>query len=281
MITVPMTVASDSAPVPMAVVSDSASVPMDVSLVENVPIIEALTNSGNTVHAPQGYYPSALSKYIPWDYRGEDVEQLSTYSYDYTLADTTYSSWTPSTTAKAILSGVNAETLNIDTSQYEYLIRWQTEFIAQYKSGATKKIIPKKEVCELWQVICRRPSDRANVITGAFNGNACLSYFTAPICEYYNSGGNLVTAFTASYGIYPGATTATFGSSTNTSTTLTVKTPSINARCSNTYMSTARAAEIDTTSTFKTRGWLYRVKKGGAVENMYQNVVSLFNNALT
>ena len=217
---------------------------------------------------------------VPWTYEGEEPELLDTYSYDYTLADTTFASWTPSTTAKTIKSGVTAGSFLADMDIYEYLLRWQTEFIAKYKSGATLKIIPYKQVVEAWQVIDKRANALQYITASNDNGNACITYFTAPICAYYNSSGSLVSAYTASYGIYPALTAATFSSGTSNTPTVTVKTPAITARCSTTYMATARASEIDTTSTFKTRGWLYRIKKGGFVKKAYENVISLYNNPL-
>lgn len=218
---------------------------------------------------------------IPWTYMGEEPYMMMSYSYNYTLADTTYADWTPSTTAKSIKSGVNTSYLSADFEHYEYVMRWQTQFVAAYKDGATLKIIPYKQVAELWQVLNRKPSSLTNIIASNNNNNVCTTYFTAAICAYYNSSGNLASGYTASYGIYPGATAPTFGSTTDLSTSVAIKTPSINARCSTTYMSTTRANDIATTSTFKIRGWLYRIKKQGFVKQTYDNVISLYNNPIT
>lgn len=215
-----------------------------------------------------------------WNYIGEDAELISpSFSADYTLADTTISSWTPSTTAKTIKASVTAGTFSANMTEYDYLIRWICEFRAVYVSGATLKVIPYHLAFEGWQALIRRPNALSYTQAENMNSNACLTYVSVPVFAYYNSSGTLTQAFSASYGIYPTLTASTFSSSTSATPTVTVKTPAITARCSTTYMNTSRVAELDSTSTFKTRGEVYRVKKS-AMQQMYSDTVHLFANPL-
>lgn len=202
------------------------------------------------------------------------------YNAEIALADTTFPSWTASTTAKAVKATVTAGTFAADLVNYEYLLRWRYSFEAQYNSGATLKVMPWKECAELWQVIMKRPNSLANIGADNFNGNACITYFSAPLLVYYNSSGSLTYTFLASYGIYPSVTAATFSNATSNTPTVTIKTPTINARCSTTYFATARKAEIDTASVCYLKGELYRIKKGGAARSMYDNLIDIYNNGV-
>lgn len=216
-----------------------------------------------------------------WDYRGDECEFVrEVYNVEEALADTTFPSWTASTTAKAIKATATAGTFSADFANYEYLLRWKYTFEAQYTSGATLKVMPWKECAELWQVIMKRPNSLANITADNFNGNACLTYFSAPLLVYYNSSGVLTYTFAISYGIYPAVTAATFSNATSNTPTVTIKTPTINARCSTTYFATARKAEIDTDSTYSLKGELYRIKTAGAVRSMYNNLVDIYINGV-
>ncbi len=215
-----------------------------------------------------------------WDWKGYKPVSLGTiYSKSYKLSETTYPSWTPSTTAKAIKVAVNATTFTADMENYEYLIRWRVDFDAAYANGTAPKVAPHRECAEIWQAVFRRPNSLANLEAENFAGAACVTLYTAPLTVYYNSSGALTYTYAASYGIYPAATAATFASSTANTTTVTVKTPAINARCSTTYFSTAMAAAIDQeNSVFTIVGELYRVPKGSAMRSMYEDLVALYNS---
>lgn len=216
-----------------------------------------------------------------WDYRGDECEFVKeVYNAETELEDTNFPSWTASTTASAIVATATADTFVADMVNYEYLIRWKYRFDAEYTSGATLKAMPYRECAELWQVLLRRPNSLANIAAGNYAGNGCLTYFSAPLNAYYNTSGALTYTYSISYGIYPAVTAATFSSSTSDTPTVTVKTPTVNARCSSTYFGTARKAYIDTASTFKLKGELYRIKTGGAARNMYENLIDIYNNGV-
>lgn len=216
-----------------------------------------------------------------WDYRGEDCEHIKqVFNVEKALADTTFPSWTASTTAKAIVATATADTFSADFVNYEYLLRWRYSFEAEYNSDATLKVIPQKEVAEIWQIIMKRPNSLTNIGNDNFNGNACLTFFSAPLTVYYNSSGALTYTFSVSYGIYPAVTAATFSNTTSNTPTVTIKTPTVNARCSTTYFATARKADIDTASKYVMKGDLYRIKTGGTARTMYGNLVDIYNNGV-
>ena len=233
---------------------------------------------------PQGTNTITIPK-DPWGYLGDEMEFVEEiYPKTSTaLKSTLFNGWTPSTTAKTIVSSstLSSKAFTGDFSQYEYLLRWRWSVDVAYKSGATLKVQIYRPCGEVWQIACKRPSSLANIGSENFNGNACLTYYTAALLAYYNSTGGLTYTWSASYGLYPSVTACAFGSSTADSTTVTPKTPAWNARCSTTYMSTTRAAELDQdNTTLIMRGELWRIKKKGAVREMLENCCDIYNDHL-
>lgn len=178
-------------------------------------------------------------------------ELVSTF-YDKTFNlsdDTTFDSWTASTTASAILATANVGTFVADMLNYEYLLWWSVGGAIAHSSGATLKAVPDWEGAELIQAIFRRANSLANIEAGNAAGNATLTTTTAPLNVYYNTSGTKTYTFSNSYGIYPAATNPTFSNATANSPTVTVKRPTLNARCSSSYFATARKAEVDSENT--------------------------------
>lgn len=225
-----------------------------------------------------------ITRDSPYDFLGQEPEKVKDlYSQQYVLGNTGYATWTPSTTAAAIVSSSTlSPTYAGDTSQYEYYLRWQFDASIAYASGTTMKYATDREIIELWQVIAKRPSSRANIAADSFNGNNCSTYFTAGFTSYYDKNGTYTYTWSASYGLYIAATAATFSNSTSDTPTITIKTPAINARCSSTYFSTARAANVDqANSRLALKGELWRVRADTCPSRqMYERVVDIYNNTL-
>ena len=201
----------------------------------------------------------------------EYVQDL--YYHEYTLAETGFNTWTPSTTAKTIVTSATAGTFVADMANYEYIQKWEISFDAAYNSGATLKVQVYKQYGDLYQSIYRRPNSWANIEAQNSNSNAVNTAYSAYLIRYYNSSGALTYAYMGSYGIYGAVAAPTFSSSTSATPTVTVKTPTISARCSTTYMSTARAAELDKANSIVTiKGELYRQEIPGKVRWMYDNL---------
>ena len=220
---------------------------------------------------------------LVWDWRGDGTETVNDAFYTDTilLKNTNFATWEPSKTASTIVATSNVGTFSADLANYEYLIRWQCQFDAAYLEGATLKNIPYRIVMEIWQAIFKRPNSLTNIQNEVYNGNTCLTLGTIPITDYYTSSGARSYAFSASYGIYAAATAATFSNSTSNTPTVTVKAPTWSARCSDTYMTVARAADLDQeNSTLKRKCLIYRMKPGATERAMYGSLVNLYNNPI-
>lgn len=212
-----------------------------------------------------------LARFYEDNVIGKCAEFMRTVFEDETaLEDTLYNGWTPSTTAKAIIATANATTEVLDLANYEYVLKWETSVNVALNEGATQKAQIHYEGADQYQQINKRPSSLANIRALNFNGNACTTFFTVPFMRYWNTSGTLTYTHSISYGIYPALTAATFSNSTSDTPTLTVKTPTVNARCNSTYFATARAAEVDQANTvIKRVGKLYRIAIAGNVREMY------------
>lgn len=221
---------------------------------------------------------------IPYDFLGVAAEKVKDlYTAQYTLKNTGYDTWSPSTTAAAIVSSSTLpDTYAGDMANYEYYLRWKFDADIKYASGTTMKYTTVRELEEMWQVLAKRPSSRANIEANNFNGNNCSTYFTAGFTDYYDKNGSRTYTWSASYGFYLAAAAATFSNSTSDTPTITIKTPAINARCSTTYFSTARAANVDKdNSKVKVMGELWRVKVDSSPSRkMYEFAVDIFNNTI-
>lgn len=210
---------------------------------------------------------------------GADVELVTEYSpLVKKLSETSYATWTPSTTAKDILTTQNLGTfVAADFANYEYYILWECTIPIVTDASATKKALPLFAVSSQVQSIYKRPSTWANIEAENFNGGVCSSLATGTFFRYYGSTTGTVTyTWATNYGFYFTLTGATFSSTTAASPTITVKTPKVTARCSTTYMSTANAALIDQDETVISMGAkVYRAKSTSVFHGNYANVIRL------
>lgn len=249
--------------------------------------ISDTTATAARVKAPDIFYlanGSQATGTYAWNFKGDDPELVKVaYAKTTTaLEDTGFATWTPSSTASAIVATSNATTFSADMVNYDYLIRWKFVFQGVYPSGTTMKAVTIREVDDIWQAVIRRPNSLANITAKNFAGNACMTLFTGALMEYYNNSGSHTYTFSTSYGIYASATAATFSSATSNTPTVTVKTPAINARCSTTYFSTTRAGQIDqTNSTVSLYGEVYRTKSGAVMRSIINDVIDLFDDGIT
>ena len=217
---------------------------------------------------------------FPYSTFGLNFERIQ-YLTDKTvlLKDTDFATWTPSTTAKAIVASEVYGTYASQMLEYDYFLHWRSDARIVYNAGTTMKATVVRELVDIWQALIRRPNNVANLESENYNANVCATYFTAPLMVYYSTGGTLSVTWSASYGFYPSATAATFSSSTSASPTVTIKTPALNARCNSSYLSVARAADVDMQkSSIRLTGELYRVQgHSSPAYNMFAEVVSAYN----
>lgn len=239
---------------------------------QGVEVVETQDQAGGTVVS------ITAQPIVPYNWMGEKAEFVQKLgSNSIKLKDTTFDTWTPSTTAKAIVPSATLTSFSADLANYEYCVRWKYHADVKYVDGTVPKAAPSYHIVTLWSYIYKRPSDRTNVVNETPNGNA-VSNYSAPLIEYYNTSGNLTTAYTASYGIYAAANSPTFSNATSNTPTVTVKTPTISARCSSTYMSTTMAANINKEeSTVNYVADLFRMEKGSFSDNFYADSIHLLN----
>ena len=242
-----------------------------------IPSGELLTGAQTIEPIPERFYD--MSGAMAW--LGKDAELLdgSVYSKTDKLKNTGYNGWTPSTTAKTIVSAATAGTFAADLSQYEYFLLWECGVDPVYTGSPTLKAHTLLNRCYLVQQIFKRPSSWANIQAEIFNGNTCATLFTPNFLRYYGTTqGSVTYSWGASYGFYFAASAATFSNSTADAPTVTIKTPTLATRCSTTYFSTGNAALIDQAeSEYFIRGKLYRIKRTGTLYEIYKHVVDLIN----
>ena len=209
---------------------------------------------------------------------GKNVECIDSnvYTKEDVLKNTDWATWTPSTTAQVLVASETAGTFAADMANYSYYLVWECAVDPVYASGATDAARSILTRAYIVQEITKRPSTVANIGTGTFNGNACASVYASSLLEYYNGSGTLTNTWSASYGWYFSAVAATFSNSTSDSPTVTIKTPTMSARCSTTYLSTANAGKVSKDdSEWYIKGKLYRVKRNGIMRSLYEKVVGL------
>lgn len=208
----------------------------------------------------------------------EKVQDL--WTGNFTLGDTSFSTWTASTSATSILATANLGTFTADMENYIYIIKWKYRFDAQYLEGATLKAMPKRQCLESWQVLYRRFSSLAQLRAGTRPANAVATQFTAPVLEYYNTSGTDTLYISSTYGIYMTVQAATYSSTTSDTPKVTYKRPVIYARCNSSYFATTRKPYIDTASPFSIKAELWRVKVSSTIQDAYDGVQDVFNNGI-
>lgn len=220
----------------------------------------------------------AMNAEMDWLGRGAECIDNAVYSTSGDLSDTGFASWTPSTTATTIVSSVNAKTFSADLSEYEYFLVWNCKCDMDYTGASpTLKAHFLFSRAYIVQEIMKRPSTFANIQANNFDGNNCVSLFASNFLRYYGTTtGSVTYSWAASYGVYFNATAATFSNSTSNTPTVTIKTPTLATRCSTTYFSTGNAAKVNQEkSTWSMSGKLYRIRKTGAVNNIYQHITAM------
>ena len=235
---------------------------------ENVPFV-ALPQTGGGEGA-----------FYEYSFMGKVPELVNTiYTNEVALEDTDFATWTPSTSASTILASVTAGTFSADFANYEYILKWETSTDVALQAGATTKAQLIWEGADQYQILCKRPNSLVNIQAQNFNGNTCFTYYTVPFMRYYKTDGTATYTHSISYGIYPVVTAATFSNATSNTPTVTVKTPSVSARCYKSYFTEARAAEVDQENTsIKIVGKLYRIEVAGAIREMYKDFYTRFND---
>lgn len=227
---------------------------------------------------------SKLTGTYNYTWQGNHAEFMSTfYTWSGKLSDTTYSSWTPSTTAGSILATTNCQTFVADMTKYEYIIEWLWYVQMAYPSGQTYKACTDKNFGTMYQTVMRRPYGLDNFASQNWAYNYCTNDYTGSgYCFYWNTSGNS-TWTTSQYGVYVSGLTAGGVSSTSSNTpTITPKRPVVSAKCNSSYFSTTRAGQVDSANTtIKIVGKLYRADINTTdMHNQWATAINMYNNPL-
>lgn len=236
-----------------------------------------LTGAQTINPIPSNYYD--MSDPMSFLGKGATCINASAYSSTFALKDTAWHGWTPTTSAQVLIASAAAGTFTAtDMANNEYFLVWECGVDPVYGASATNKALAVESKGIIIQELCRRPSSVANIGSANFNSNVCVTSNSSSALIYYNSSGTLTMTWSASYGFYFGAAAATYNSSSSDNPTVTIKTPTLSARCSTTYLSTANAGYIneDDSKGF-IKGKIYRITRNGEFRSVYEMLVSLFN----
>lgn len=198
------------------------------------------------------------------------------------LKDTDFNTWTPSTTAATVIATASAGTFTAtDIADHDYFIRCRICSDLVYNEGtATSKGRFAKTVGENWYAITRRASNNANLNSSTRNGNVAESITNIWIIQYYNTA--WTATYSSSYGFYPANAAPTLSSTSAASPTVTVNRPTITAKCSSTYFSTAMASAIDKAKSSIKFVWdIYRADSWYWRQGIHLSLMDMWNNGLS
>lgn len=251
-----------------------------------------LSNIADAIRTKNGtsnkYTPATMANAIlafpaatDYNWMGPNVECLSSSFYHSTvyLSTTAYSTWTASTTAKALVASKNMTSfIASDMGRYAYLIRWIVDTNISYLSTATLSAFPIRAINLLDYQIIRRPSSLVNIQASAFNSAITINPVSMGWTQYYNTSGSLTYTWTATYGFYGTLVGPAIVNSTSTNITVTPRVPSLYTRCSSTIFATGRKADVDIENTFYTvHAELYRMDADCCERQRYGTLVDLIN----
>lgn len=243
---------------------------------------DALSSVGITVNAiAPPYYD--MSGENAWLGAGAEIIATDFYSKVDTLNNTTYPSWTPSSTAQVIVSTQtlsDAKFTATDLDEYAYYIEYWCGVDIVYTGSPTQKALPLLGRSAMISEIGRRPGSWTAIGSNTFATNTNMNFPAYSFLRYYGTTTGTVTyTWTASYGLYFGMPTHTISNTTADSPVITPKTPTLSARTSTTYMSTTNAGLIDQANTkFWILGkYIYRVKRDGILDGYYKRQVKCIN----
>lgn len=226
----------------------------------------------------------SMDEELAW--MGPDAEFIKQiYAKDMTLADTNWTSWTPSSTASTMVASETIGTTypSSEMTVYSYLIEWQYDFQIAYDGTQDSKARIDRVAGTQWQDLHRRPYGYQNIEDMVDSYNYCTTLLSGSYyVYYYNSSGTQTWTTGISYGVYPALVAATFSNTTSTNPTITFKTPTISARTSTSYFKVANAQKVTaSSSTLRIRGNLYRrPARFSNLRNLYRSGAYIYSHPI-
>lgn len=179
-----------------------------------------------------------------YPYSGTNVTQVDSYSYTWTLADTSFdpatATSTTATSIKASVSNFYTNTTGSPTIAYgdkDIIIVQTGQVIPQYSSGAVDKVKEIGFAREYVTYFLKKTSDTSAETTRQ------AANIDRYILSYYNSSGTRAR-YAGYYGLYLAFTAPTVASATAASTYVRCTSPSLSYRVSTTYSSAANLQAV-------------------------------------
>lgn len=210
---------------------------------------------------------------------GANAELMKTFTRNYTFDDTSFSSWTPSSSAVSIKANEEVDVCSMDLAEYEYVVLWISDISIAYDSleGLTKA--PLKHVSVYCHHMFRRTKPIVASMEGSLLDGNATGYAGTHVIDYINQNGVETIEWGANQGFYTSQSTQNSTNSTSTNTSFRIKTPVLYAKAGNNYLDAATVPRIDSSeSTVKYVCQIGRVKKGGFFNMASILAVDVFNN---
>lgn len=222
-----------------------------------------ITNKGVTV--PAGSTSDDLADLISqisggggggaYAWLGSGAEKIDTKDFSFNLSrDTSYDSWTPSTTASAIVAAKNSVyTYTGSASDYDFCFVFKGFIEPVYVSGTPATYRTYRVAQYYLNYIYGSPttSTIAQVQADtAGNIGQCSTSTNAFIQYYYNNGGTLLARSATQCGpCYMSAYPTVNASLSSGNVSVTVNFSAFNAKCDSSRFSTTRAGQVDSANT--------------------------------
>ena len=217
----------------------------------------------------------------PW--AGANATLVKTFdSKTFSLADTSYATWTPSTTGTIILAPQELGTYTVtDLSTHDYFIVVEFDLISVYPAQTTMMGALVRSMYSGIQASYGYLSNLTALTSGTPSSYTNRSPLSTNMISYYNTSGTLA-AYAGQYGIYANSSDSLYSTSGSfSSLTYTVKTPNVYVRCHNTYFSTTLAAEIDQDQTkFKYIGYIVKSDRGSFASQTVNRMAEIYDTPL-
>ena len=179
----------------------------------------------------------------------EFVQNLDTLHWNL-HDDTSYESWTPSTTQAKIKDVSNCPTTFVaDLLNYEYLVKQFVTINYVYTQDMTNtaRTICGYTVCNI--ELFRIPTTEARLSSRSFNSNISGAITQSYFHKYITTANAVRFTNSSSYPLIVAQQTFSLSSSTSDTPTVTVRTPVVNVRCYSSYFPESSAALLDAEKT--------------------------------